>query len=205
MADDGDVFGEPPDDLMLPPMPRLPVADGVLLVAAPALRDPNFMRTVIYVLDSGGDGVTGVVLNRPSEVPVGDVLPSWSALASAPGLICGGGPVEPTAALCLSRVRPGRDPGGWREVANGVGVTDLDVDPVLLAADVAQLRVFAGYAGWAPDQLGGELAEGAWFVVPGGAGDVFTHDPDDLWRHVLERQGGVLGLVSTVPSDPRLN
>jgi putative transcriptional regulator len=67
------------------------------------------------------------------------------------------------------------------------------------------LRIFAGYAGWGSGQLEDELAEGAWYVVPGQAGDAFTASPAGLWRAVLRRQGGDLAFVSTYPDDPTMN
>ena len=66
-------------------------------------------------------------------------------------------------------------------------------------------RLFSGYAGWAPDQLEAELAEGAWFVLDAVAADVFCTDADRLWHDVMRRQGGELSLLATYPSHPSLN
>jgi len=178
----------------------------VLLVASPLLGDPNFVRTVIYVLDHRGDGSVGVVLNRPSEVTLLDVLPQWWDLASTPRTLFVGGPVETNAALCLSEVRrPGSRPSGWTAVSGTVGLTDLDTDPDELSTALAQLRVFAGYAGWGGGQLAAEIADGAWLVVAGRTDDVFADPGVDLWRGVLRRQGGRLAMLATYPEDPSLN
>lgn len=109
--------------------PDAGVEPGALLVAAPTLVDPNFARTVIYMLDHRGDGSVGVVLNRPSEVPLHDVLPRWRDIASDPGRLFVGGPVETGGALCLAQVRPGQRPEGWTAVSGPVGLTDLATDP----------------------------------------------------------------------------
>jgi putative transcriptional regulator len=185
--------------------PDAGVEPGVLLVASPHLGDPNFRRTVVYVLDHRGDGSVGVVLNRPSDVTLLDVLPQWWDLATMPRTLFVGGPVETNAALCLAEVHPGTMPPGWTEVSGPIGLADLDTDPSGVEGALAQLRVFAGYAGWGAGQLADEIAEGAWLVVAGQPGDVFADPGVDLWRRVLRRQRGTVALLATYPDDPRLN
>jgi putative transcriptional regulator len=102
------------------------------------------------------------------------------------------------------------DPLGWRALdgipaVSRLGLVDLDAPPEVLAAEVTELRVFAGYAGWGAGQLRSEIEEGAWFVLPGEPHDVFIGDPEQLWRKVLRRQGGELAIVATFPDDPSLN
>jgi putative transcriptional regulator len=179
--------------------------NGRLLVATPVLGDPNFARAVVLVLDHDQDGTLGVVINRPTPVPVADVLPPWSDYTVAPGVVFQGGPVALDSALALARVPGDGEPLGWRRVAGAIGLVDLDAPPEVLAADLAALRIFAGYAGWGPGQLQAELDEGAWFVVPAEAGDAFTGEPERLWRAVLRRQGGDLAFVATFPDDPSMN
>ena len=147
----------------------------------------------------------GVVLNRPSDVTLLDVLPQWWDLASIPRTLFVGGPVETNAALCLAEARPGSQPSGWTAVSGPIGLTDLDTDPIALERDLSQVRVFAGYAGWGSGQLADEIAEGAWLVVAGHVGDVFSDPGNDLWRSVLRRQGGSVALLATYPEDARLN
>jgi putative transcriptional regulator len=185
--------------------PDAGVEPGVLLVASPTLGDPNFRRTVVYVLDHRSDGSVGVVLNRPSDVTLLDVLPQWWDLASAPRTLFVGGPVETNAALCLAEARPGAVPAGWTAVSGPIGLADLDADPTALNGSLHKLRVFAGYAGWGAGQLADEIAEGAWLVVAGHANDVFAEPDTDLWRTVLRRQGGSVALLATFVDDPRLN
>jgi len=180
---------------------------GRLLVATPTLGDPNFSRTVVYVLDHDESGTLGVVVNRPTTVPVGEVLPDWQQYTTDPGVLFQGGPVALDSALGLA-VLPGigdDEPVGWRRVVDGLGLVDLDAPPEVLVDGMAGLRIFAGYAGWGSGQLEDELAEGAWYVVPGLAGDAFTAAPEGLWRAVLRRQGGDLAFVSTYPDDPTQN
>jgi putative transcriptional regulator len=181
---------------------------GRLLVATPALTDPNFDRAVVLLLDHDAEGTLGVVLNRPTPVEVGAVLESWADLAVEPAVVFQGGPVGLDSALALAVV-PGEqgEDGvlGWRRVHGAIGLVDLEAPPELLAAELGALRVFAGYAGWAPGQLEDELLEGAWYVVDSEPGDVSAPDPERLWRAVLRRQRGELALVATYPDDPSLN
>ncbi len=181
---------------------------GRLLVATPALADPNFDRAVVLLLDHDDEGSLGVVLNRPTPVDVQDVLSSWAALAGRPQVIFQGGPVALDSALALAVVPGGSvegNPLGWRRVHGAIGLVDLEAPPELLAGELSSLRIFAGYAGWAPGQLEEELVEGAWYLVDSEPGDVFSPSPERLWRSVLRRQRGELAMVATYPDDPSLN
>ncbi|MBX7161007.1 MAG: YqgE/AlgH family protein [Acidimicrobiia bacterium] len=184
------------------------VVPGSLLVASPATLDPNFSRTVVLVLEHAPGGSLGLVLNRPTDVAVAETLPRWSEEMSEPAVLFYGGPVEPQAAICLGRSRAGGDPpafDGWHHVAARVGTVDLDGEPGAAGEHLDAMRLFAGYAGWAPGQLEGEIAAGGWFVVPSGDGDAFTAAAKDLWGDVLRRQPGSLAWVASFPADPALN
>jgi putative transcriptional regulator len=173
---------------------------GRLLVATPLLVDPNFDRTVVLVLDHDTDGTLGVVINRPTSVPVHEVLPAWSELAGPMPMVFQG--------LAELRALPrGEDPDplGWRRVHGDLGLVDLDLPPELLAAEISAFRVYAGYAGWSAGQLERELGQGAWYVVDAAPADAFTLSPEAAWRSVLRRQRGGLALLSTFPDDPELN
>jgi putative transcriptional regulator len=185
------------------------VRPGSLLVAMPSLTDPTFAGAVVYVLDHSDTGTIGVVLGRPSEVRIGDVLPGWSELAVEPGVFHVGGPCETDTALCLASRRgdgPLAADSALRKVAGQVHLVDLDSDPDPLDGEIEGLRVFAGYAGWSAGQLAGELAEGAWACVAGDPADVLAAAAGpELWRSVLRRQSGRLAVLSTAPSDPSAN
>jgi putative transcriptional regulator len=177
---------------------------GRLLVAAPPLVDPNFDRTVVLILEHGDEGGLGLVLNRGSETSLDDVFPEWRELASSPPVVFAGGPVSNDAVIALARRRFG-DIEGFVEVVDGLGTIDLADDPLDIGASLASLRVFAGYAGWAPGQLEAELAQGAWFVVDLHPDDPFAGNPERLWRDVLRRQRGRLALFSNYPEDATVN
>ncbi|HEY5252199.1 MAG TPA: YqgE/AlgH family protein [Acidimicrobiales bacterium] len=182
---------------------------GRLLVASPQLGDPNFERTVVLMLDHGDDGALGVILNRPTGLPVDEILDAWSteALAAPPGVVFRGGPVSPDAVIGLARTdADGPDETKqWRLVLDGVGTVDLAVAPDEQPVAVVGVRMFAGYAGWSPDQLEEELAEGAWIVVDALVADVFTSTAEVLWHDVLQRQGGKLALLAAYPPHPSVN
>ena len=179
---------------------------GMLLVATPALLDPNFADTVILLLDADGDGALGVVLNRPSPVPVGEVLRPWDDVVSEPEVLFHGGPVSTEGALAVALLRDEDDPPvGFRGVLGRLGLLDLDTPLELVEGSVDRLRIFAGYAGWGAGQLDAEVEEGSWYVVPAQAPDVFRADPTELWRDVLRRQPGDLAWHSTRPVDAELN
>jgi putative transcriptional regulator len=176
-------------------------------VASTSLRESTFSRTVVYLLEHDGGGTVGVVLNRPSHTPVGQVLPAWHEAVCDPDVVFGGGPVMPDGALCLAQLkRQDVDHGpGVRPLVDGIATVDLDGDVDAIRDATSRLRVFAGHSGWAPGQLGDEMTTGSWYVVDGGLDDAFTTEPASLWRRVLRRQPGPLRLVSTYPPELGLN
>lgn len=214
-----------------PPRPTLPLA-GRVLVATPTIGDDRFAHSVILMLEHDATGALGVVLNTPGDTPVAAVLSDWAARVGVPSVVFSGGPVGADRALGLVRLRPGwgggtrrRDdvddggpehggeqigPAGIVEVpgtAGTVGLVDLSrpADELDVVAGVEEVRVFAGYAGWGAGQLDAELDVGAWWDAAASSDDVFTADPDSLWRRVVARQGGTRSLFARFTGDPSLN
>ena len=189
-----------------------PAQAGRLLVATPVLGDPNFRRTVVLIVEHETEqGTLGVILNRPTDVPVGQVLEPWTDVATSPAVVFRGGPVAQNSALALALV-PGTDePVGWHPLDGGparmsrLGLVDLDAPPGLLAPAITKLRVYAGYAGWGTGQLQDEIDEGAWYVLSADPTDPFSADPGQLWPAVLRRQGGQLSWMASYPEDPSQN
>jgi putative transcriptional regulator len=169
---------------------------GQLLVAAPALHD-YFRRTVVLVVEHTDEGAMGVVLNRPSETGVAEVVPSLAEAAGEDEPVYVGGPVAPQAVVAIGDFEDPSEAG--TQVLGSIGLVDPDrTDPAL-----RRLRVFAGYAGWAPGQLDGEVEQEAWIVEPAVPDDPFRDG--DLWAAVLQRKGGAYALMATMPADPSLN
>jgi putative transcriptional regulator len=184
------------------------VEPGTLLVAAPTMFDANFRRTVVFVIDHREEGTLGVVLNRPSDVPVDDVLPNWGRHVAEPQAVFVGGPVEKKTALCLAALRTGvmaATVPGVIAVRGPVALVDLDTDPELLLPKVRGVRVFAGYSGWDSGQLANEIDREDWLIVPALPGDVLASPNRDLWSQVLRRQGIPMALLATHPGDLQRN
>ena len=182
------------------------LAAGRLLVATPLLGDPHFARSVVLLLQHDDeDGALGLVLDRETATPVGEVLPGGGRLAAGSGLVHEGGPVQPEAAICLGRLVPGRSTGSFSELEGspGLGTVDLDADPAEVGVEA--VRVFAGYAGWSAGQLEAEVDEGAWWVLDGLPGDALSPRPDLLRATVLRRQGPPLAFAAVLPEDPTHN
>ncbi len=160
---------------------------GEFLIAADRLRDQNFYRSVVLVLEHSHDGAMGLVVNRPSSIAVDDALGNTSDDSSrcfdAPVYI--GGPVETSALFVLHNYAH-------------IGLRDREVVPGLfLAGDDESLqevirqsssdsstgifRVYCGYAGWGPGQLECELSRGDWLHVPADCSTVLEEDPYGIW------------------------
>ena len=175
---------------------------GHLLIAGPALVDPNFRRTVVLVGEHSADGALGLVLNRTSGGTVAELVPELGALVEGVDAVYVGGPVQPSAIVVLADFVEPELAGAL--VLDSVGFLPAEVDPEALG-ELRRARVFAGYAGWGPGQLDAELTDGSWIVEPALPSDVFTLEPDELWSEVLRRKGGPFGVLAQMPADPSLN
>lgn len=170
---------------------------GRLLVATPDLTDGHFAKAVVLVLEHSDEGALGVVLNQPRNIEAAALLPGWGSKAARPSVLFTGGPVQADEAVIGLAQGASQGP----DILPGISVLDLSHEPEA-APDVAAVRLFVGYAGWAQGQLDSELEAGGWFVVDADPADVFTDEPGELWRTVLYRQGGVFRAVT---DDPTLN
>ncbi len=179
---------------------------GRLLVATPSVEGDIFSRAVILMLHHDEGGAQGVVLNKPLAAPVDSVLPGWQRVVTAPPVLFQGGPVSTSSALGLVTV-PGDEPEplGVQRLFGSIGLVDLDVPTPVVAAELAGMRVFAGYSGWSGGQLEMEIRRGDWYVVDAEVRDAFTPHPEGLWREVLRRQRDSLAFVANFPDDPSMN
>jgi putative transcriptional regulator len=177
---------------------------GQLLIASPALFDPNFRRTVVLITEHNEDGAMGIVLNRPSETAVADGAPPLQGLVEDGAIVHVGGPVEPAAVTVLAEFE---DPDDAAAVVLGdVGFVRADAELDDLAGATRRARVFAGYCGWSPGQLEAELeGDDSWIVSRPRPEDVFADESEDLWSTVLRRKGGQFAIVALMPLDPSVN
>jgi putative transcriptional regulator len=151
----------------------------------------------VLVLEHSPDGAMGLVLNRISETPVAEAVPPLADLVEVDEMVRVGGPVSPEAVVALGEFEDATEAG--MPVVGDVGTLDPDAANETLL----RLRVYAGYAGWSPGQLDGEVEEGAWIVAPAEPEDPFRDG--DIWSEALTRKGGGYRLLATMPSDPSLN
>ena len=159
---------------------------------------------MILVTEHSDAGAMGVVLNRPSPASVGEAVPE---LAEAVGgdhcPVYVGGPVQTEALIVLADFRD-REAAAAIVVAD-VGLVAADSETSELADLTRRARVFAGYAGWGPGQLEGEIEEDAWIVEAPVPGELFAENSQTLWSAVLERKGGRFALLARMPLDPSVN
>jgi putative transcriptional regulator len=176
---------------------------GRLLVATPQLGDASFFRAVVLMLEHTDEGALGVILNRPTELEVREVLPeTLTSALPLDGVVYQGGPVSPEAVIMLGEFS---DSDGIPIAFGEVGVIDPDADFDDLAQSLLSVRVFGGYAGWGAGQLESELQQEAWIDANPATSDVFADTAGDLWSAVLERKGGQYALLARMPDDPSMN
>lgn len=171
---------------------------GSLLLAHPAMRDPNFRRSVVLMSAHNAEGAMGVVLNRPLGKRLGELTGEF-ALGPLAGIpLFGGGPVQTDQLVLVA----------WQAHPEGFRL-HFGIDPVkaeeLLGEEGAHIRGFLGYSGWSAGQLENEMKMRTWIVtdIPE---DLLTHSQDDsLWRAVLSREGAEWRLLANEPDEPELN
>jgi len=180
----------------------VPSLQGQLLIASPGLHDPNFRRTVVLITEHNEEGAAGLVLNRPSEAEVSELVPQLEDLVDDGDHVWMGGPVQQNAVLVLGEFLDPDDAAV--PLFGSLGFPSLD-EPEDVVPLTTRRRIFAGYAGWGSGQLEDELAREDWILEPASNDDAFTEAPDELWADVLRRKGGIYELVARMPEDPRVN
>jgi putative transcriptional regulator len=164
-------------------------AKPYFLVASPEMRDPVFRNSVIMMVPtSQAPLIAGVIINEPTGTTAQEVFPHFPALKDDPSSAYFGGPVDngqPILAL-----RTSHPPANTTQIVDDVYVsTDADTIGQILRdqARPDHLRIFLGRAQWAKDQLHYEIMEGAWYVMPADADQIFSADPAHLWHKLAER------------------
>ncbi len=161
-----------------------------LLIASPTLRDPNFAQTVVLLWDHDEEGAIGVIVNKETELPLGEVVALPDGLDASPHAdtrVLWGGPVQPDSGTVVA---PG--PLGGDDVWNvdgGIAVSrSMDRLLALLRSDTP-FKLCVGYAGWGPGQLDDELAEGSWLWTDIDPELVFDVPMDQRWDKALATIG----------------
>ncbi len=181
---------------------------GHFLIAGPRLRDPNFFKSVVLVVEHNDEGAMGLVINRPSAVTVESALAGHFDLPPAAGFVYQGGPVEQTALFLLhnsQQLDPDETPilpdlfiGSCADVFEEV-VSRGTLD------DSIQYRIFSGCSGWGVGQMEGELARGDWLIVKACVDVVFADDPYEVWDSLVEAVRKASRILPDHPENPEWN
>ena len=190
-ATDGLLLARKPAPPVLPgpdPFAASLPAKGDFLVASRRLVDPRFQETVVLLISYGADGATGIIINRPTEVRLVDLLPSVQGLKGRADVVYYGGPVEGHRILML--IRSGEKPEESGHVFGDVYFSSSrnTLENMLNAHKTAQqLRLYSGYAGWMPQQLDEEMLRGDWLIVRADARSIFEKKPSEVWPELIRR------------------
>jgi len=179
---------------------------GIILIASPTLRDPNFRQSVVLLCEHGPEGALGVVVNRPTAMHISEVLPQVPVLESQRHVLFSGGPVQPNHVLLLYRLT--QEPPDTHHVFDGVylGGDTTSLERVLATpAGTEAFRAYLGYSGWGPGQLEQEMKTGSWITLPADPTVVFEKDPSRIWPDILRSLGKPYDLYADMPIEPHLN
>ena len=177
---------------------------GMLLVAAPGMLSDEFNRSVVLIIEHNEQLTFGVNLASRSDLAVFNVMPDWLPAVAKPQALYIGGPLNQQSVVGLAMTKAGVDmeqAPQLNRLANRLAHVDLRAEPGDIADLVEGMRLFAGYAEWAPGQLDDEIERGDWYVTPALPTDVIVPGRTDLWGDVMRRQQAPLPLFSTFPAD----
>jgi putative transcriptional regulator len=179
-------------------------ASGVLLIADPFLKDPNFMRTVVFVTEHQPEGTVGFVINRQYENTLDELIPEIEGHKIP---VYYGGPVQMNTIHFLHRC-PEDVPGGL-EIMKGVfwgGDFDSVVEGIKNGTiNSSNIRFFIGYSGWSAGQLETEMTEKTWLTAQATRNIIFHPNAEEIWKESLKHLGGEYEMMINFPIDPQLN
>lgn len=182
----------------------VPPAPGVLLIADPFLKDPNFMRTVVFLTEHLEDGTIGFVLNRQFENTLDELLPEIEGHKLP---VYYGGPVQ-TNTIHFLHSYPDKIPGGVEVIKDIFWGGDFDTVVELIkndAIDLEKIRFYIGYSGWSNGQLESEMTEKTWLTVEATPDLIFHEKAEEIWKDSLRHMGGDYEMMINFPIDPQLN
>lgn len=160
-------------------------AAGQLLIASRGLLDPNFSKSVILLVTFNDEGALGIIINRPTQVRLGEMIGDLEKADESSETVWVGGPVAHWQLVLLFKSDSQTEDA--ESVLDGVYFSgSRAVLEEVLESD-KEFRIFAGYAGWSPGQLEHEIARGSWHVLPGDPEVVFDHEPESLWEELVSR------------------
>jgi len=160
------------------------------LIAVPQLIDPNFLRSVVLLLEHQDQGSMGLVINRPTDLTVGEFCDSQEMPYNGDGSrpVFSGGPVQPDRAFLIHDSE--HDGPETEVVTPSLRLSySLESLEILSQSPPDRLRVYLGYAGWGPGQLADEVTTGAWLVSQISDSLIFETEPESIWELALRAMG----------------
>jgi putative transcriptional regulator len=200
---------------MSDPSDTPPTLDGHFLVSEIALADPNFRNTVVLMITHTDDGAFGLVVNRPSPFTLGDVVDGLEDSPAAAIPVFVGGPVQQNILFLLHAEFPGQEAGtGAEHPVDGVVSEPATLATVeylknewsgLPEDERPAVRVYAGYSGWGPGQVEGELKAEAWVVVKATREIIFRPDAAGAWEDAFAGKGPLYQIILQTGFKPSMN
>ena len=181
---------------------------GQFLVAVPKMRDPNFYKTVVLLVEHGQEGAMGLVVNRPSTTSVSKALSGHFDFPENGEFVFTGGPVEPAALFMIHNAQE-LDPQE-SSVIDGLYMGSSarifeDVIAARLNGDAVHFRIYSGCAGWGPQQLEGEMSRGDWLTIPACRELVLADDPYSVWDAAMQNSQSTRRLLDIDCEHPEWN
>lgn len=162
-------------------------ANGLLLIAKPSLADPNFSRTVVLVTQTEDGGTVGVIVNRPTTLKLQEFLSDEFNTKNYRDPVYLGGPVMRQALVVLFRSDQQPEAPAFHVLKDVYLTMHPDNIERLLADKDARYRVYAGFSGWAPNQLQSEVTRDGWYFLPADEATLFRANTEGMWQELLER------------------
>jgi putative transcriptional regulator len=188
---------------------------GYLLISETELMDPNFHRTVVLIVDHNHEGAFGLVLNRPADAELGEIVEEFEETAAGSAEMFVGGPVEQHYLFTLHSGLPPSATSNYSSspiegvvfepVFSSIESYLLETWPDTVPSARPSFNFYLGYAGWGPGQLEDELEENAWVIIPADSDIVFNDHPEEGWNAALTKKGGLYRIVAQTGFKPSLN
>lgn len=179
-------------------------ATGKILISEPFLNDPNFKRTIILLAEHSEEGSVGFVLNKPTDYRIHEVIEEFPEFES---VVYYGGPVQLNSLQFIYRGDEIID--GSIEIMPGLfwgGSFDLLKTLInAKAVNPEDFRFFLGYSGWIEGQIEDEIKMNSWIVSETTIDNIFSYEPDKLWRETLRSMGKKFALLASFPDNPSVN
>lgn len=177
---------------------------GKILISEPFMLDPNFRRSVVFLVEHGEDGTVGFVLNQATELSVSDVMERFPFFDSKLYL---GGPVETDTLHYIHTL--GDVLEGSRLISNSIyWGGDFDTLKTMINEGIAKpeaVRFFLGYSGWSPGQLDEELQQNSWIVSNANSERIFDDQYKDFWKDTIRELGNKYAHIANFPENPMWN